>query len=143
MPDLTALVQCCRWPMVGAAIPAVNSSDGCHGCSSHVGSGRVGSGRVGSGRIKQTVKHPPFVYIFSFFGNNLLCNRQYIYQYRNGIQPMILFLPPLKLNLSVYSRPCAIFCAWAFFGCLILAPFIITHFILTLFMGNNATKTAS
>jgi hypothetical protein len=27
--------------MVGAAIPAVNSSDGCHGCSSHVGSGQT------------------------------------------------------------------------------------------------------
>jgi hypothetical protein len=100
--------------MVGAAIPAVNSSDGCHGCSSH-----VGSGRVGSGRITQTVKHPPFVYIFSFFGNNLLCNRQYIYQYRNGIQPLILFLPPLKLNLSVYLRPCAIFVHGLFFGALL------------------------
>ena len=102
---------------------------------------QVTLGQVGSGRVKQTVKHPPFVYIFSFFGNNLLCNRQYIYQYRNGIQPVILFLPPLKLNLSVYLRPCAVFCAWAFFWRLILTPFIITHFILTLFMGNNATKT--
>jgi hypothetical protein len=80
---------------------------------------QVTSGRVGSGRITQTVKHPPFVYIFSFFGNNLLCNRQYIYQYRNGIQPMILFLPPLKLNLSVYLRPCAIFVHGLFFGALL------------------------
>jgi hypothetical protein len=128
VPDLTALVQCCRWPMVGAAIPAVNSSDGCHGCSSHVGS-------VTSGRVTQTVKHPPFVYIFSFFGNNLLCNRQYIYQYRNGIQPMILFLPPLKLNLSVYLRPCAIFCAWAFFWRLILSAFYYNAFYFDAFYG--------
>ena len=43
---------------------------------------------------------------------------------------MILFLPPLKLDLSVYSAHVQYLCM----------GFFLTHFILTLLWGKNANK---
>jgi hypothetical protein len=115
VPDLTALVQSRRWSMLGAAFPPVNSCDGCHGCSSHIGSNHISSGQVRSGHTNlKNIRH---LSIFFLFLATIFCkigsifiNTAMAYLHR------FLFLPPLKLNLSVYLRPCAIFCAWAFFG---------------------------
>ena len=40
----------------------------------------------------------------------------YLYEFGNGIQNSILFLPPLKLNLSVYSGSLAYLASGPFFG---------------------------
>ena len=40
---------------------------------------------------------------FCIIGNNVLIIQMYLYEFGNGIRLQVLFLPPLKLNLSVYS----------------------------------------
>ena len=54
--------------------------------------------------------------IFCNYRNSVLIIRPYLYHFCNVMQYSILFLPPLKLNLSVYSGSFAYLASGLFFG---------------------------
>jgi hypothetical protein len=68
-----------------------------------------------SSLIKIFLNKPCDLTIFCDCRNNVLIIRPYLYQSCNVIRYMILFLPPLKLNLSVYSGSFAYLASGPFF----------------------------